>query len=103
VRSATRRRVGKDKVYLNWLHSQPCIVTGQLPVTVHHVRSFGSRREDRRGVPLIASLHMLTHEVPGVPCVERGKQLFQSVWCVDLEAEIIRLNELYAGLGTAGS
>jgi hypothetical protein len=85
----------RDKKYWAWIHTQPCIVTGQLPVTGHHVRNYGSPKDDRRAVPIIASRHMLTHEKPGFPCVERSKRNFERVYSIDLEAEILRLNALY--------
>lgn len=95
-RSKPRRGRVVDKAYLDFIASQPCMVTGQRPVTVHHVRQLGSPKNDRHTVPLIARLHMLVAETPGQPCVERGKKIFQSFHGVDLETEIVRLNELYS-------
>jgi len=106
MRSATRRKVGKDKAYLEWAALQPCVVTGivgkgfafvrVVAVTLHHVKQFpGGPRVDRRVVPLIDCLHMRTHEIKGNPCVERGKGAFERFWSVSLEAEILHLNERY--------
>lgn len=95
MRSTTKKGTFKDPSYLAWIASLPCIVTGQRPVTVHHVRFCGSPRHDRRTVPLIAPLHMRTHEKPGLPCVERGKKIFQDFWRVDLESAIVMLNAKY--------
>ena len=96
-RSATRKKLGEDKHYLAWLHTQPCIVTGRSDVTVHHVRFFGSLRDDRRGVPLVQELHQLgwRRRISGPPCVEDGKEKFERFYGVDLEAEIVRLNRKY--------
>jgi len=99
MRSATKKGFGKDPEYLTWLHTQPCMITSRRPVTVHHVRLFGGPRIDRRGLPLIAELHMLTHEKPGRPCVERGKKVFEEFWGVVLEDEILRYNNKYAAKG----
>ena len=84
-----------DKEYLGFIAQQPCIVTGDRGVTIHHVRRWGSPKDDRRTVPLVAELHMRTHEFPGQLCVERGKRIFEAFWGVDLEREIERLNALY--------
>lgn len=113
-RAKPRRGRVRDPHYLEFIAQQPCIVTGERPVTVHHVRRFGEPKDDTRTVPLVARLHMLTHETPsrhwfdvervetwnapvlGIgPCVERGKEVFQAYWNVDLEAEILRLRLLY--------
>ena len=104
MRRATRSRKYEDPAFIAWLHEQGCIVTGRKPVTVHHCkRCPGGPREDRRGVPLIAELHMLTHAKnegePGYlgPCVERGRVLFEVWHKVNLENEIERLNKRYEG------
>jgi hypothetical protein len=84
-----------DPQYLTFIAQQPCIVTGARDVTIHHLRKWGSPKDDRRTVPLVAELHMRTHEFPGQLCVERGKRVFEAFWGVDLEREIERLNALY--------
>lgn len=89
---------GSDRAYLAFIASQPCVVTGERPVTVHHVRSFGSHRDDRRTIPLVARLHMRTHEQPGYPCIERGKQVFERHWGINIETEIRRLRALWDSL-----
>lgn len=86
------------KAYMAWISSLPCCVTGKRPVTVHHVRRFGSARDDFRTVPLIASLHMRGCEKPGLPCVERGKRVFEDRWNIDLEATILRLRAKYEAI-----
>jgi hypothetical protein len=71
--------------------SQPCCVTGETKnVTVHHVRRYGSLRDDNRTIPLVARLHMRTHEKPGQPSIERGKEIFEQRWCVDIEEEVTK-------------
>jgi hypothetical protein len=85
----------KDKAYLAFIASLPCLITGERPVTVHHVRFCGSPRNDHRTVPLVARLHMRTHEKPGFPCIERGKKVFEALWRVDLEAAIKTYNRVF--------
>lgn len=95
MRSATRKGTHKDPAYREWIASLPCMVTGERPATVHHVRFCGSARDDRRTVPLVARLHMRTHEKPGFPCVERGKKIFEAFWGKDLENAIRWYNFTY--------
>jgi hypothetical protein len=71
------------------------MVTGERPVTVHHVRFCGSPKNDRRTLPLAARLHMLTHCLPGTVCIEHGKKRFEETYDVDIEAEILKLNREY--------
>ncbi len=90
------RRV--DKKYLAWLHTQPCIVSGLraatgVYITAHHVRRLGEPKDDRRTVPLLERYHL--HDA-GQWSVERlGRKNFETVFQVDFEAEILRLNRLY--------
>lgn len=93
---ASRKKALRDRSYLEWMASQPCCVTGEWPATTHHVRSFGSRRDDARTIRLVARLHMLTHEKPGQPCIERlGKQKFEERYGISIEAEIVKARERY--------
>jgi len=51
----------KDPDYLAWLHDQPCMVCGKLPVEVHHVeiKGMGGRNavNDRCCLPLCVQHH----------------------------------------------
>ncbi len=85
-----------DRIYLRWLAMQPPLVPGAGRLTIHHVRRYGEPKDDRRTVPLPASLHMRGDEVPGIPCVERGKAVFEKFHGVDLEAAILDYNARYA-------
>ena len=71
-----------------------CRGLGRL--TVHHVRRYGEPKNDRRTIPLPASLHMKTHAKKGTPCIEDGKAVFERFHGVDIEASIVRYNDLYA-------
>lgn len=95
-----RRRPGKprkgrvtDKSYLAWIHTQPCLVSGRLGVTAHHVRFCGSPKNDRRTVPLMAEYHLIGYGPTSVEALGKGK--FQKLHGVDLEAAIVRYNQLY--------
>lgn len=95
-RSKPRRGRVRDPRRLAFIAEQPCLVTGEWPVTVHHVRRYGEPKNDHRAVPLVARLHMLTSEKPGEPCVERlGRLGFEKYYGVDFEAAIERYSRLY--------
>ena len=62
----------KDKGYLQWLHSVPCIVTGTLPVEAAHLstanpeyghmgRGKGQKSNDRWALPLSPAEHRKQH------------------------------------------
>lgn len=62
----------KDKDYLSYLHSLPCVVTGRTPVEAAHVsyadprygklgRGKGSKESDRWAVPLHTDEHARQH------------------------------------------
>jgi len=86
-----KRKIDHD--YMAWIHTQPCLVCGCIPVEAHHVYAmcYGIRPPDRRAIPLCwthdsrdskASIHVL------------GKR-FGPEYGIDVEAEIVRLNEKY--------
>ncbi len=95
-RSAARRGRLVDKAYLKWCGKQQCLVSGRFGVTLHHVRSFGSARDDRRVVPLMAQFHLIQHGETSIEAL--GKTAFEKRFEIDLEAEILRLNILYEEL-----
>lgn len=97
IHKRRRPRRGRvvDKPYLAWMATQRCCITGEWPATTHHVRFCGSQKDDRRTIRLVDRLHMLTHAKPGVPCVEQGKDHFESFHGVDIEAEIAKANARY--------
>ena len=94
-RSRLRRGRVHDRKYLAWLAAQPCLVTARRPVTVHHVRRFGEPKHDRRTLPLVPELHQLQNEIKGIPCIERGKAIFEEFWGVNIEAAILAYNARY--------
>lgn len=88
-----------DSEYIAWLHAQPCAVAGSglgccgYQITTHHVRRFGSARDDRRAIPLCKPHHL--HDF-GVYSVERlGKRKFELAHAVDLEQLIAKYRAMY--------
>ncbi len=91
----TRARRGRihDREYLAWIHTQFCLVSGRRGVTAHHVRQFGSPKDDRRTIPLMAEFHLYEY---GRYSIERlGKKRFEAHHGVDLEAAILKYNAMY--------
>lgn len=82
-----------DQDYMAWLHTQPGVVTGGKCYSVHHVRAYGSMKDDRRALPLEFGYHTYQE---GPNAIERlGKTKWQEWAGVDIEEEISRLNRLY--------
>ena len=75
MRSATRLKIGKDPVYLKWLHTLPCVVcvalSGQdcehrtthiwqnTPTEAAHIgiRGLSQKCPDREAIPLCSTVH----------------------------------------------
>lgn len=70
--------------YVEWLHSQPCVVTGRLPVEAHHLTRLAPMnrmtRNDRYMVPLSPDLHNFGRESVHV----MGVTKFEALHGVDL-------------------
>ncbi len=62
--------------------------------TVHHVRTLGSPKDDTRTLPLCPAHHMIQWGPESIEAL--GKRGFEERHGVDLEAEISRLQALYA-------
>ncbi len=97
-RSKPRRGRIVDKTYLAWIAAQPCLICGE-PATVHHIRSFGSAKDDTRTLPLAPRYHMIQWGPESIESL--GKIKFQERHGVDLEAEITRLQQLYINSSAA--
>lgn len=52
-----KKPVYKNKEYLEWIHTKPCIVCGTLPVHAHHVSQGIGNRADDTCVPLCQEHH----------------------------------------------
>lgn len=97
MRSIPKPKRIRDEQYLAWIRTLPCLVStdrhsGDNPVDAHHVLpsgggKVGSKTDDRRAVPLCRQLHEWYHS--------EGRAEFESVFRLDLEAEIQRLNAEY--------
>lgn len=94
-RKKPRRGRVRDIPYLDWMATQPCCITGEWPATTHHVRKWGSPKDDTRTIRLVARLHMLPCEIPGQPCIERGKAQFEKRYGISIEAEIAKARARY--------
>ena len=70
------------------------MISGKKPVTVHHVRQYGSPKNDRRTVPLLPEYHLIQWG-PKTSIEALGKKKFQEKYGVDLEAAIVAYNERY--------
>lgn len=60
----------RDKKYLEWITTLPCILTGYRPTVAHHQwkrheKAMGSKCSDYRAVPLCHEIHTLFHGDPG--------------------------------------
>jgi hypothetical protein len=98
IRKRKKPRRGRivDKKFRAWMATQPCCVTGILPATTHHVRSFGSPKNDHRAIRLIPALHQLTHDSKARPSIERiGKEAFEHLYHINIEDEILKANKKY--------
>lgn len=84
-----------DRKRLAWAATQPCCITGEEVATTHHVRNYGSPKDDTRIVRLVARLHLMDSREKGIPCVEEGKEEFESYHAVVLEEEILALQIQY--------
>lgn len=104
---AKRAKPRKGRVYdrnrMDWAAQKPCQITGEFPATTHHVRAFGSPKDDTRIIRLVERLHMKTAAIAGVPCIEDGKELFEKFHGVKIEQLIEDLQYDYdyeeSGLG----
>jgi hypothetical protein len=107
MRSATKKRTGRDKPYLAWLHTQSCAVfekrweaTGLLSIspcqgrmTAHHAGDHGASQKppDRTAIPLCDHHHQRgPHAIHG----PLGKR-FWEFHGVDRDAIIGELNRKF--------
>lgn len=102
-RAKTRRGRIYDRNRMSWAAQKSCQITGEFPATTHHVREFGSPKDDTKIIRLAAHLHMKTASRPGIPCIEDGKELFEKFHGVKIERLLRDLSYDYdleeSGLG----
>ena len=95
MRSATRKRVGKDQDYLAWIHTLACVCCGSKRVEAAHVgdRGLSQKCPDRQTIPLCVAHHRIGPTASHV----LGKKFF-GYWKIDRDALIDRLNQQYEAL-----
>ena len=91
-----------DKRFLTWLHTLPCAVEGHDcsgPITAHHVRRYGERRDDRQALPLCCGHHLRDW---GPDAIHRiGRRQFEERLGIDIEGLILRLNAAWQNVKRA--
>ncbi len=95
MRSATRSRAGKDREYLEWVHTLKCVVGFECwgKVQAHHSgeRGMSQRAPDRTALPLCELHHS---RLSPVSIHTLGKP-FWSKFGIDKQALIERLNKQF--------
>ncbi len=76
----------KDKDYVAWVRSRPCLVD-YVVAHAHHTISIGAGGSDYRTVPLCHMHHRELHRV--------GRSTFETRHRLDLTEEVLRLMEMY--------
>ncbi len=97
-RSKPRRGRTEDPERIDWAAGIPCQVSGEFPATTHHVRHYGSPKDDTEIIRLAARLHQKTafDYDARIPCVEDGKKVFEEFHGVSIEKLVRELQERYA-------
>ena len=94
-----RRGRVHDLNFLAYMAEQPCLVSGQTRdirgrrVELHHVRQYGSQKNDRRVLPLLPQFHRSGEGVYSIETL--GKLKFQQRYGIDIEGAIARYNSEY--------
>jgi hypothetical protein len=92
-RRGTRRGRIIDRPYIAWCSTQPCCISGELPATTHHVREFGSPKNDHRVIRLAERFHL--HDA-GMLSIERlSKADFERTHLIRIETEVEKLRALW--------
>lgn len=92
-RRTPRRGRLVDEQYFAWIATQPGVVRGGICASVHHVRFMGSPKSDRRTLPMEWGYHTYQEGPESIEAL--GKQKWQSLHHVDIEAAITRYQERY--------
>lgn len=83
----------KDPEFLEYMACEPCLISEEWPATTHHVREFGSPKNDRRTIRLALRYHI---EGAGPHSIEKlGKRKFEAFHGINIEVEIARYNQQY--------
>lgn len=96
MRSATRNKVGKDKAYLAYIRSLPCLCCDpdeqNSPTEAAHVgeRGLSQKCDDRETIPLCAKHHRLSKD-----SAHRAGKHFWKCWEIDKDTILRRLSSAY--------
>lgn len=89
-----------DKDFMEFAKSKGCTLKRRVlwhicqgPGTFHHVRNFGSPKDDTHGFCLCAVSHLLG--LNSRTSIEAGKASWESYWGVSIEGEIQKLRAEY--------
>ena len=82
-----------DPDYLAWLHLQEGVIRGGKTHSVHHVRSFGSPKNDRCTLPLEFGYHQIQEGQKSIEAL--GKAKWQAIHGVDIETAIWKYQQRY--------
>lgn len=78
------------------MHERQCRISGQWPVTVHHVRTNGSPKNDYHTLPLIALYHQIQADPKQTESIEAlGKVKWERRHGVDIWATVAHYNKWY--------
>jgi hypothetical protein len=97
-RITPRRGEVHDPAFKDFARKRGCILRGRHrcrgPVTFHHVREYGSPKDDTSGFALCAEAHL--HVYNSKTSIEAlGKVKWQRYWGVDISEEIRKVREAY--------
>ncbi|MBU2644481.1 DUF968 domain-containing protein [bacterium] len=56
-KNKSRRKSAAEVAHLNWVASQPCMISGKRPVEVHHIRINGEPKDHFKTIPLHYDYH----------------------------------------------
>jgi hypothetical protein len=92
-----------ERAHMDRVAQLPCLVSGERPVTLHHVTGYADRmgrlsRSHRLVVPLAAGFHLIQHG-PRESVEALGHRGFYKRHGVDLMAEALRLEAESVALG----
>lgn len=92
---AKRAPSSAEQRHMDWVAGLPCLVSGELGVTLHHVTGYADRmgrfsRSHRLIVPLKPEYHLI-QQGPRMSVEALGHRGFYNEWGIDLLAEARRL------------
>jgi hypothetical protein len=106
IKERQREPSAAERAHMDRVAQLPCLVSGRLPVTLHHVTGYADRmgrapRSHRRVVPLVPEFHLIQHG-PHFSVEALGHRGFYLEHGIDLMAEAIRLEAESVAAGILG-